>query len=228
METLSIETPVHGRLLLRQLKSGINSSNCFPISIPPVVIVGFHGYAQRAEDMMDTLQALPGSDAWTLVSVQALHRFYTRGDQNVVASWMTRQDRDEAIADNVAYVDRVLDRVAIEIGNQFTELIPDIYFLGFSQGVAMAYRAALMGRHRAAGVIAVGGDVPPDVKSVPAERWPRLLIAAGATDHWYTPDKVAADEAFLTDHRVAFDTLRYDAGHVFTGIVRSRVSAFVT
>jgi hypothetical protein len=78
-----------------------------------VVVVGFHGYAQSAEDMMDVLQRLPGSDECTLVSIQALNRFYARGDQKIVASWMTRQDRDEAIADNLAYVDRALAEIGV-------------------------------------------------------------------------------------------------------------------
>ena len=39
--------------------------------------------------------------------VQALHRFYTRNDQSVVASWMTREDREHAIADNIEYLNRV-------------------------------------------------------------------------------------------------------------------------
>ena len=141
---------------------------------------------------------------------------------------MTRQDREQAIADNVAYVDAALDRVAIEIGNQFDELIPDFICLGFSQGVAMAYRAALLGRHRVAGIIAVGGDVPPDVKSVPAERWPRVLVAAGAKDHWYTPDKVAGDEAFLRAHGVTHELCRHEGGHVFNEDVRVAAAAFLT
>ncbi len=228
-ETLLIETPSHGRVLV-ELKPGVNSEKKPGVNsavTAPVVVVGFHGYAQSAEDMMVTLQALPGSDRWTLVSVQALHRFYLRGDQRVVASWMTRQDRDQAIADNVAYVVTALDRVVIEIGNQFDELIPDFIFLGFSQGAAMAYRAALLGRHRAAGIIAIGGDVPPDVKAVAAGRWPRVLVAAGSADHWYTPDKVAADEQFLREHGVTHDVFRYSGKHDVTDDVRARVAEFI-
>ncbi len=179
---------------------------------------------------MDTLQSLPGSDAWSLASVQGLHRFYTRGDQKVVSSWMTRQDREEAIADNVAYVDRALDTLREnEIGTRFSEKSPDLVFLlGFSQGVAMAYRAALLGRHRVAGIIAIGGDVPPDVKSVPADRWPRVLLAAGSADHWYTPAKVDADAAFLTEHGVTHEVYRYTGGHETTPDLLARVAAFVT
>ena len=232
MPTLSIETQTHGRVLVEgpALKKtpGVISKKRLPMSFPPVVIVGFHGYAQSAEDMMVVLRSLPGSDAWTVAAVQALHRFYTRGDQKIVASWMTRQDREQAIADNVAYVDRVLDVLCEkDIGSRFPETTPDVFLLGFSQGAAMAYRAGLAGRHRIGGIIVVGGDVPPDVKSVPATRWPRVLVAAGNTDHWYTPDKVLADESFLGAHGVKHELLRYEAGHVFPDDVRAAVAAFI-
>lgn len=211
--TQLIETPTHGRVLIDA-----------PAGAPAAVLVAFHGYAQSADDMLAELKQIPGSDAWTLVSVQALHRFYARGDEKVVASWMTRQDREQAIADNLHYVDRVLDSVRMRADSAVG--VP-AFVLGFSQGAAMAYRAGVLGRHTVAGVIAIGGDVPPDTRVVPASRWPRVLVAAGASDHWFTPEKVAADEAFLRAHGVVHEVLRYDAGHMITDEVRARVQAFV-
>jgi predicted esterase len=223
MKTLSIQANTHGRVLVVDPFDG---------RAPEITLVGFHGYAQNADDMMTELQAIPGSVQWQLISVQGLHRFYTRGDQKIVASWMTRQDRDEAIADNVAYVDRVLANVGPNeyvgpnesVGPNFSS---GVYFLGFSQGAAMAYRAAVLGQHRPAGVIAIGGDVPPDTKTVPADRWPRVLIAGGQSDQWFNAGKVDADASFLAGHGVAHEVLRYSAGHEITDEVRARVAAFV-
>ena len=42
--------------------------------------------------------------------MQALHPFYTKTER-IVASWMTRQDRELAIADNIRYVQAVIDAV---------------------------------------------------------------------------------------------------------------------
>jgi len=218
----SVLTPTHGRVLIRP---GVISEKRVPVSFPTVTIAGFHGYAQSAEDMMDVLQRIPSADRCTLISVQALHRFYTRGDQKIVASWMTRQDRDETIADNVAYVDRALG--GNETGTLFDEKSPGLFFVGFSQGVAMAYRAALLGSRPADGIIAIGGDVPPDVKDVPKARWPKVLIAAGAKDQWYTAEKVSADETFLTDHGVACEVHRSDAGHEVTGEMLAAAARFI-
>jgi len=67
---------------------------------------------------------------------------------------MTRQDREAAIADNLVYVDAVLTEVDREHPGA-----PRLVLTGFSQGVAMMFRAAAA--RSVDGVIAVGGDVPP-------------------------------------------------------------------
>ena len=205
MRTLSTKTSTHGRTLIKDPT---------PPSSPHRLLVGFHGYAQNAEEMLAELERLPGAEEWTLVAVQALHRFYARGGEKVVASWMTRQDRELAIADNIAYVNRVVSTLLAGA--------PDaaIVFIGFSQGVAMAYRAAVLGSHRPVGVITVGGDVPPDVKTISADQFPPIFIAAGDADQWYTSEKADADEVFLRSHGVRTEVFRYHGGHEWTDELR--------
>src|ERR1035437_8105605 len=36
------------------------------------LLVGFHGYAQNAEHLLEELRRIPGAAGWTLVAVQAL------------------------------------------------------------------------------------------------------------------------------------------------------------
>src|SRR6267154_632555 len=98
------------------------------------------------------LRGVPGSDAWWIASIQALHPFYNSRTNEVIASWMTRQDRELAIADNVAYVDGVCDALERDFGPAQA-----LVWCGYSQGVAMAYRAALLGRRRGDCVLAVAG-----------------------------------------------------------------------
>jgi predicted esterase len=153
------------------------------------LLVGFHGYGESADAMMTQLQALAPTDDWCLVSVQALHRFYTR-TQDVVASWMTRQDRELEIASNTSYVWMVVETVRREY-----RAARPLVFVGFSQGVAMAYRAAAMGDCN--GLVVLAGDVPPDVHPR-ASTLPQILIGRGAQDEWYTAEKAAADHAALS------------------------------
>ena len=174
---------------------------------PAPLLVGFHGYGENAERHLQALQSIPGTDRWRVASVQALHRFYQTRTGDVVASWMTRQDREQAIRDNVAYVRDVVTALRASVPE--TPLV----YAGFSQGVAMAYRAALGAGHRCDGLIALAGDVPPDLRDEPADRWPPLLLGCGRGDTWYTEAKLHADLAFLEAHPVAFDTVIFDGGH---------------
>ena len=144
----TIPTTIHGRYLVDLPDS----------TEPHLLLVGFHGYAEQAGVQLDRLRDVRDSAAWSLVSIQGLHRFYRSGGEVLAASWMTREDRELMIADNVAYVDRVIDTIADE-GGSLTLLV----YAGFSQGASMAYRAAALGTHRGSGIIALGGDIPPEL-----------------------------------------------------------------
>jgi len=83
---------------------------------PEHLLVGFHGYAEAAEAELRRLQSIPESQEWTLVSIQGLHRFYRNKGTEIVASWMTRQDRELAIEDNIVYALRVIETIQRELG----------------------------------------------------------------------------------------------------------------
>jgi len=198
----SVETAIHGRFLMVP-----------PATAGPApILVGFHGYAENADLHLERLRAIPGSDRWLIVSIQALHRFYQRRTNTVVACWMTRQDREAAIADNVAYVTKSMDAVAAEYPT-----LPTVVFAGFSQGVAMAFRAAASAAQRTIGVIAVGGDIPPEIAPSALERVSAALLIRGATDNWYSEKQFAEDEQRLRHSAVAVRAVTLNAGHNWAG-----------
>ncbi len=197
-----VATQTHGRVLVRRAES------------PRGILAGFHGYSENAAIQLARLEAIPGSAAWTLVSIQGLHRFYRGRTQEVMASWMTREDRDHAIADNIAYVEAALGAAGCAAATP-------VVYVGFSQGVSMALRAALRGRARAAGAIAVGGDVPPELLADASLAFPPLLLARGASDAWYTAAKMEADVAALRARGVTVQTIVYPAAHEWTPAVEA-------
>jgi predicted esterase len=202
MQIYTIAVNTHGRYLV----------DAPPGDGPFKLLVGFHGYAERAEHMLDAMRRIRGERPWLLVSVQALNRFYTRANE-VVASWMTREDRELSIADNVSYVASVV--AAVRAAYPATD---QIAYVGFSQGVAMAYRAAAFVARRthvvpaAAAVILLAGDLPPDVAPVAASL-PPLLIGRGTKDEWYTAEKAAADLAMLDEAGLSPVAHVFDGGH---------------
>ena len=208
----TIATTTHGRYLL-DIADGRD---------PCPLIVGFHGYAEQAAVQLERLRALRGLTRADLVSVQALHRFYRSGGQEIAASWMTREDRTLMVADNIAYVDGVLDAIAGEF-----RAAPAIVHVGFSQGASMAYRAAALCARPAAGVIALGGDIPPDLGSDLLRRIPRVLIGGGERDRFYVPEKRTADQHRLERAGVHVVVVELDAGHEWTYAFRDAASEWL-
>jgi predicted esterase len=194
--THSIAATVHGRFLVQP-------------GPPKRLLIGFHGYAETAEKHLEDLTKIRGAQNWTVVSVQALHPFYTARTQQVVASWMTKLDREMAIADNIAYVRSVVE--------WFHE--PEtVVFEGYSQGGAMAYRAA-SDFGRAAGLIVLAADLPPDVTS----NIPPVLIGRGIRDDWYTDEKLKKDLKYLKHAEVCV----FDGGHEWTDEFREAAAKFL-
>lgn len=207
----TIQAAVHGRYLV-EAPAGTS---------PAPLLVGFHGYRENAALHLEQLRAIVGGRRWLAVSVQALSRFYGRGDRDIVASWMTREDRELAIADNVAYVAAVVDEVCRRYPVTGT-----LVYVGFSQGTAMAYRAAAFAGRRAAGVIVLGETAPPDVAEH-AATLPPVLVGRGTTDYWYTPERAAADLAALRGAGVRVVEHVFEGGHEWHPSFHARAGEFL-
>jgi phospholipase/carboxylesterase len=243
---LSISTTTHGRVIVDDAAPD-----------PEGVLVVFHGYGQGADIALEDARKIPGAARWWIVAVQALHVFYARDNTTVIGSWMTRQDRELAIADNVAYVDRALDEVFRSTKHPAPgtkhpapgtkhpapgtkhpapgtrHLAPGtfrIVFVGFSQGVAMAYRAALLGSHPAAGIVALAGDIPPELKTPSSAKrpWPPVLIGVGQGEIWYGNAKVENDLAFLRANGLTHELVRFRGGHEWTDEFRQAIGKWIS
>ena len=135
---------------------------------------------------------------------------------------MTRQDREFAIADNAAYVATCIEAIEAE-----WPALPGIVFAGFSQGVAMAFRAAVNVPSRVTGVIAVGGDVPPEITPDVLQRISAALVARGTADNLYSKEKFADDERRLRECFVDVRALEFDGGHEWSHEVAAAASDFL-
>jgi len=189
---------------------------------PAPLLVGFHGYGQNAEACLSELLRIPGASSLRVVAIEALHRFYDLRHRDVVGSWMTRVDREQCIADNLRYVTKVLSEVDRETAGG-----SGVVYAGFSQGACMAYRAAAHGPRPAQGLIALGGDLPPDVAEDAAVALPPLLIGRGSRDTWYTEDKLAADMDRLRARGGEVEVVGFDGGHEWTDAFREKAGAFL-
>jgi predicted esterase len=195
----TIETRIHGRYLLKRTGAGDE----------PLIVVGFHGYGQAAEEIMDPLERIAGDHSALLVAVQALNRFYNVKARTVVASWMTQQDRELAIEDNVEYVSAVVDEVRRDLRGRTGPLL----FVGFSQGSPMAYRAAIMSGHDCRGVIVLGGDLPPELTAEQLRMIPRVLVGRGSADEWFGHHVFQENMSRLESVGCPVTAVEFEGGH---------------
>ena len=146
---------------------------------------------------------------------------FTAAPTTVVANWMTREDRELAIADNLSYVGSVV--AAVRASNRSRNVL---VYAGFSQGVAMAYRAAAF-----AGLARLGGDCSgrrrPARCRTAAGHLPPVLIGRGTTDHWYTEPKAAADLELFTAAGVTPAVHVFEGGHVWDQTFITRAGEFL-
>ena len=206
-------TTVHGRYLVDEPAAGR----------PEAMLVGFHGYAERAEDSLAALQTLRADEPWLLVAIQGLHPFYRRSDGEVIASWMTKLDRELAIADNLGWVNRVLAEVRRDYPSSRRSAA-----VGFSQGVAMTYRAAAHSGHPFHALVALAGDVPPELHGLDLRGFPAVLIGRGDEEEWYTEAKLESDLTTLAETGIEAHECRFAGGHEWADAFVERARGFLS
>jgi predicted esterase len=91
----------------------------------------------------------------------------------------------------------------------------------------MAFRAAVRGPALARGVIAVGGDVPPELLSDGACAFPPVLLARGERDEWYTQGKFDADVDGLKARGADMEAVVYDGAHEWNAPVAALVGRYL-
>ncbi len=178
-----------------------------------------HGHGQLAARFLSRFVPLERADR-LFVAPEALSRFYLtntpngvhRPDSPIGATWMTREDREVEIEDQITYLDLVYDEIFRRVDRDGVRL----WVLGFSQGVATVIRWLARGKVSADRVVLWAGMVPPELAAGPARalcaRAPVTMVV-GSTDEFATPKVVAAQEAKLRELEVEFDSIRFEGGH---------------
>lgn len=123
----------------------------------------FHGYGQLADRFLRPFDGLVPADT-CVIAPEGLNRFYRdspKADgshlQKVGANWMTREAREDDIADTLHWLDTVYDAA---LGSRQYEAVG---VLGFSQGVATATRWIAHGKVRPSAFVVWAGGLATDV-----------------------------------------------------------------
>ena len=179
-----------------------------------------HGYGQLARYFLSAFEGLEGDRL--IVAPEGLSRFYTDNTfTRVAASWMTREDRDEEIADQVAYLDELVRALRRECPTNAT-----LHVLGFSQGVATATRWAYRTSTPLKQIVLWGGSIPPELDAdVLRKHWStwRIDLVHGTEDTVVNEEKLLQNEAKLRAAGLKWDTHRFPGGHALDPVILRRI-----
>jgi predicted esterase len=184
-----------------------------------------HGFGQLAAPFARQFERMVTPER-LVVAPEALNRYYldpgssgSTSDARVAATWMTREDRDNEVADYVEWLENVYART-VPAGARVTAL-------GFSQGVATAVRWITLGSRSLHRLVAWTGQLPHDVDlsllSVRLER--PVVLVQGSSDRLVQWVKPAENVSRLTAAGVAFDTITFEGGHRLDDAVLDRLAA---
>lgn len=173
--------------------------------------VVLHGYGQLAADFIEEFKPIPTPNR-CVVAPEGLSRFYVGypdEHEQVGASWMTREARNDEIDDYVRFLDRTVRSLS-------SQSPPSIQLLGFSQGAATASRWALRGDTTIDRLILWGGAPAHDLDlsgHAAALRTLDLTLVAGTSDQYLTPKRRATVRRRLQVHDVPLNIYTFEGGH---------------
>ncbi len=172
-----------------------------------------HGYGQLAAYFIRHFAALAAADpGLVVIAPEGLSRFYLHGHNGRVgASWMTRDDRQHEIADQIEF----LNRLASHVLSHCSAGIP-ITVLGFSQGTATAGRWLVQAPFRPAHLVLWAGTFPPDTAPEATEQLVRNLpitLVVGEHDEYLKLSLVAQQQAHLQQLGALLVVRTFTGGH---------------
>lgn len=189
-----------------------------------------HGYGQLASRFIRRFGVLDNGRR-LLVAPEALSRFYLSGgtgphsdEDKVGASWMTREERDAEIADQVTYLDCVCGHVLG--GRDDVKLVA----FGFSQGGAVVCRWAARTAFPPDRLILWGSGVPADLlegTAIPGLARAKLTIVAGVHDAIANEARIAEHVRQLEAAGLTYHLRLFDGGHEVNGAVLDEISSLI-
>ena len=170
-----------------------------------------HGYGQLASNIIRKFTEIDDGSTFVLAP-EGLSRFYWEGVQgNVAASWMTKQDRLEEIADYSNYIKSLYDT--------YKEQLPDnvkITLLGFSQGCATQCRWIMREFPEFDHLILWAGLLPEDLDYTPYQSYfgsKKTIFVYGKDDQYVTSEILQWHQDFAADQGINYETYIFEGNH---------------
>lgn len=174
------------------------------------VLYALHGYGHLTPYFARKFEVLENPQTLIVVP-EGLHRFYLdKEHKRVGASWMTREDRQTDISDQVEYLDGLHELINAQCPDAKTTAV-----LGFSQGTATASRWVAKSKHEFQELVLWSGALPPDLSEGELDKLRSLSLhfAMGRQDEFYSQELVDQHRAYLAGLELDYAFTSFDGKH---------------
>lgn len=171
----------------------------------------FHGYGQLAEFFIRKFLPFDSEDRLIVAPEGTNYAYLKEFQGRVGANWMTKHERETAIANN----HRFLDLLMVEILEKF-HFPPKIHVLGFSQGAATCTRWACQWSGQIDSLVLWAGGFASDLSlDLGREKFAhtRVLLVFGEQDELIREDQVKQQEDLVKGLGKPLITLKFEGGH---------------
>lgn len=172
------------------------------------IIIACHGYAQLANYFLKWFEPFQLKKT-VIIAPEGLSRFYWDGfSGNVVASWMTKVDREDDIADYVNYLDSLVSSLALDKKVKITAL-------GFSQGGATVARWVEKSKYTFKNLILWAAVFPEDIEigSIKSKIASPIQILFGNEDRFYSVNQIESLKEKLHSLESTVQFTIFDGNH---------------
>lgn len=172
----------------------------------------FHGYGQLARFFIRHFEliAKPGT---LVIAPEGHSRFYlSEKFERIGASWMTREDRLDEIADQHTYLNMVHETWRSAIARSS----PKVTMLGFSQGVPTVWRWLEQQQHIHADKLILWAGLPPEETAGISARGSDLEVhvALGDDDPFITNERLRKFYEIVDSTGLPYTPHEFSGGHV--------------
>ena len=191
-----------------------------------IVWVVLHGYGMLSEFFIQKFKKLENKNT-LILAPEALNRFYIDTNYGRVgASWMTKDERQDDIKENIKYLNSLMDQIIKEIGhNRFK-----INVLGFSQGGATACRWLFKSGLKFENLIMWAGDIPKDTLTEDNRlKWNDMNthLVMGKKDELINKEIKAKFLKLVTDYKLDYKLTLYDGDHrIYPDVLMELIKSF--
>jgi predicted esterase len=168
-----------------------------------------HGYGQLSKFFIRKFKDLVNEET-AIIAPEGMHRFYLKGSSGRVgASWMTKEAREDDIADNIQFLNEVFRNIQVNANQKRT-------LLGFSQGGATAARWHQLGEVNFDNFVLWASVFPPDLKGIESDSafmHSNNFFVVGDQDEFLDEERIHAAKKDFVDKHLNFTFIRFEGEH---------------